>query len=208
MTAPIRVTVDGEPVTREVTLEQVRAYLTAKGWCRDDNTHGYERWLHECGPGDGDAAPSWIIFPTITPMGLVVERVAAQEQRHPSAVLRAIAGGAIWATATHAADHVFDMLSGRPKPEGRDVIARELEYWHERGVHDCIASERAMKTPAERRADEIEADRMETFGLNLRGVLHKASDAYEAVELPEWRRTEAAAWLIIAQRMLAREAAR
>lgn len=46
----IKVTVDGPPVSADITLEQVRAYLTAKGWERGTLTHlgpPRERWTSQ-----------------------------------------------------------------------------------------------------------------------------------------------------------------
>lgn len=45
VTAPHRLTLPGEPVTAEVTWEQVREYLRAEGWVRRD-VHGEpEKWI-------------------------------------------------------------------------------------------------------------------------------------------------------------------
>jgi hypothetical protein len=102
MTAPIRVTVDGEPVTREVTLEQVREYLRARGWekraetDKDDDGNLLGAIVEIWGTGAEE-----ILFWTSGPGGSmmqrrisnVIARVAVHEQRHPAAVLREIASG-------------------------------------------------------------------------------------------------------------------
>jgi len=88
----ISVTVDGPPVSREVTWEQVRAYLRAKGWGHHSSYQsGVETWV--------DAANEYSVY--LGPTGaraaeslqLVVYTLHHHEQRHPSAVLADIARG-------------------------------------------------------------------------------------------------------------------
>lgn len=78
MSDKIRVTVDGEPVSAEVSWEQVRAYLRAKGWELEDERDGLQMWVQ--GPH------------TIWMEGREVRRVlnaiACHEGRHTAAVLR------------------------------------------------------------------------------------------------------------------------
>lgn len=217
MTAPICVTVDGPRASANVTLDDVRRYLTEKGWTQRRMHDAEELWMR----GDEFAVTVYAGDKASGELPHTVRRLARYEQRHPADVLREIAGGPIWATATHAAAHALDMLSGQPVPRARDIIARELEYWHERGVHEGIKSEREMaartateKTPAERRADEIVgAPKLSSITFN--DALRWARENYEASRWPssdpkiaERNRVEAEAMLIVAQRLLAREAAR
>ena len=44
MTAPIKVTVEGQPFEAAVTWGQVRAYLRARGWVHAESGEGGERW--------------------------------------------------------------------------------------------------------------------------------------------------------------------
>jgi len=88
----ISVTVDGPSVSREVTWEQVRAYLRAKGWGHHSSYQsGVETWV--------DAANEYSVY--LGPTGaraaeslqLVVYTLHHHEKRHPSAVLADIARG-------------------------------------------------------------------------------------------------------------------
>lgn len=87
----IRVTVDGEPVTREVSLRQVRAYLSARGWAKSDD-HGWaEVWRRSRGS-------VWLYVDhedSAYMLDCSVRDVARTEQRHPAEVLREIAGDAV-----------------------------------------------------------------------------------------------------------------
>lgn len=82
----IRVTVDGEPVSAEVSWEQVRVYLTAKGWAHGKNAHGNEMWT--C----SESMPCQL-FPKSWSIPVALNRIAIHEQRHLAAVLRDIARG-------------------------------------------------------------------------------------------------------------------
>lgn len=87
VTAPIEVTVD-EPVTCKITLDGVRAYLSARGWTTIAKKEGHERW-------DRDRAWVWIRVDGMRNdiwAESAVRRIALFEGRSPAAVLREIAG--------------------------------------------------------------------------------------------------------------------
>ncbi len=93
MSDTIEVTVDGPPVTCDVTWEQVRAYLRRAGWeAKDGCPRRVVAWTIQNG--------AWIVYVRPQPwravdsLRSVIETVAEQEQRHPSAVLFDIARGA------------------------------------------------------------------------------------------------------------------
>lgn len=120
MSAPVRVTVDGEPVTREVTLDQVREYMCSKGWEKRSETDRddfgkplgatVEIWGKGIDPKDeillwtGGVAGAHIERRTANAIG----EVARSEQRHPAAVLREIANvgaDAMAVDARYAREH-------------------------------------------------------------------------------------------------------
>lgn len=89
----IRVTVDGEPVAADVSWDDVRAYLRAKGWtCLPDDGRGQEWWdLPKCphriliGRGDDNEE----IEALQLEHGIAI--LAHHERRRPAVVLREIA---------------------------------------------------------------------------------------------------------------------
>lgn len=85
-TDKISVTVRTFPVAGEVSLEQVRAYLTRKGWKRTvaPRYDGDIEWWHN---------GSNVSFMGNRGIDITVAHIAGQEERHPAAVLRDIAGG-------------------------------------------------------------------------------------------------------------------
>ncbi len=100
----IRVTVDGPSVSADVSLDQVCAYLTRKGWekrseaTHDDEGRPLNGTVEIWQPIGADAEP--FVFVWVGRRGgdgeriaHLVERVARHEKRHPAEVLREIAGG-------------------------------------------------------------------------------------------------------------------
>src|SRR5690348_8601585 len=94
MTVPIRVTVDGEPVVREVTLDQVREYLRAKGWEMRAEREKFQLWMR---PGDTEPESPVVWVEDWPDPGLrahgargTICSFARHERRKPAAVLREI----------------------------------------------------------------------------------------------------------------------
>jgi hypothetical protein len=170
MTDAIKVTVDGPPVTAEVTLEQVREYLRRKGWVKSVELECAQLWTLNRKTGAPEEPKVDVFdFPpdrleeAAIELRYTVLAVARHEQREPSEVLREIAGGAA--------------------------------------------------TSAEALADEIEAQRRQV-ALTVDDALRWAREHYESVgrgmtaDSKAKRRINAGAWLLVAQRMIAREADR
>ncbi len=160
MSDPIKVTVDGEPVTAEVTLEQVRAYLRRKGWEPPSRVAPIEVWSKGEGPR---------VSVTMA-LDQTVRVVAAWEQRHPAAVLREIAG------------------TVEPIETGYTRAARK----HADEIEAEAGGRRISFYDALRAAQDARVDAGRTSTQRL------ADDLYE----------RAAAWLLVAQRLLAKEAGR
>lgn len=217
----IKVTVDGEPVTREITLERVRAYLAGKGWIKgietDKDDFGnplrcrVEVWDHGCasvliwldGKGSGRR---------------MIEDIAGREGRPPAEVLREIAGGDEQPTR----EVVRTYPIGAPGAEGfaslhadmgnivverdgdsRAVVRAEIAPSGNAFelAEAIVALARGVKTTVEVRADEIETG--EARGHRVLQIVTRASEA-----LGDMQDEEGAAWLLVAQRLLAREAGR
>lgn len=209
MTVPIRVTVDGEPVTREVTMEQMRAYLLAKGWERRAETADH----HEHFTIDDKTA-------VIDPLQLeqAIGDIAGQESRSPAAVLREIAGEAeeyvrIWDVAlSECVARVWlghDGTWAVRRIDGALIADFQKTHALAGALRQAVIADPREKTTVERRADEIEATRPANVQAALLFAKNRHADAIDGRgNRRDGYLLEAAAWILVAQRALAREAAR
>lgn len=210
MIAPIRVTVE-EPITREITLEQVREYMSCKKW-REHVTPPERLGL---GPAvsialwkcPGHAGPFDPAVSIIRPLDgqtdeeivrAAIYTIAAHEGRSPAAVLREIAGEAegrstraelqLLAAVDEARAALGHFAS---KPRGTVLDRAEAAL--------SAVRQQRERTPVEQRADEIEAH-PDLASMRIDEVIEQAR-----VLFAEGRREPAAAWILVAQRMLAQE---
>lgn len=82
------VTVDGPPVTADVSWADVRAYLRARGWTDKSAYGGNEEWT--C----ADPLPCKVyVIPRSPHLDVTIKHIAQHDRRHPADVLRDIARG-------------------------------------------------------------------------------------------------------------------
>lgn len=90
MTSKIHVMVDGLPVEAELSFDQVRDYLRAKGWECERDDEEIEAWVRTS--VGGKATRVWVGQEDAESLHHVLHDLASYEERHRSAILRDIAG--------------------------------------------------------------------------------------------------------------------
>lgn len=153
MTAPVKVTVEGEPLTLEVTRDQVRAYLWARGWEKRSEKEGYgELWVATDAALKIDGVCLWVGAigreSESGAMGRVLGWVAAFEERHPSAVLRDIA-----ATPTDPLPAAVRAMSPEQFRAAAEAGRGAVEHAGACGVVGCPDVDRAGAGARERIAE-------------------------------------------------------
>lgn len=172
----IRVTVDGEPATREVSWDDVRAYLRARGWEQTGDSKSVEWWTKNV---DGDRWKVGLIMlerRANENLASAIANVAYFEGLHPSAVLRGIARGTE-PTGVEALSEEEIALAEETLGDAKTAERIDRSGWQRR----LLATVRARE--AERDAALKDAEALRIAAADMLGELALNPQAAEAVSM-------------------------